>query len=46
MNKRQAITILEEYNEWRKGAETPMLKPQLITKALDYSIRFMKGETK
>jgi len=46
MNKRQSIHILEEYNQWRRGAEIPQPPPELIGKAIDYAIKFMKGETK
>lgn len=46
MNKRQSITILQEYNDWRRGAEIPQPPPNLIGKAIDFAIGFMKGEKK
>lgn len=35
MTLEEAIKILKEYNEWRRGAETEMLHPKTIGEAID-----------
>ena len=34
MNLQKAISVLNEYQEWRMGAEIPMLEPKQISEAI------------
>lgn len=38
IDESEALKILVEYNEWRRGAETEMLPPKLIGQAIDVAI--------
>jgi len=38
MTTEEAIKILKEYNEWRRGAEIPMPDQKLIGEAIDTAI--------
>jgi len=42
MKKSKAIKIIKEYQAWRLGAQTPQLKPKLITKALKKIIKMLE----
>ena len=42
MTLQEAIKILEEYNKWRRGAETPQLNPKIIGEAIDIAIHQLK----
>ena len=37
----QALNILKEYNDWRRGKETEMLNPKTIGKAIDKAIEVL-----
>lgn len=37
-----AIQILENYNQWRRGAEIPQPNPKEIVEAIDIAIRELK----
>jgi len=37
----QALNILKEYNDWRRGKETEMLNPKTIGKAIDKAIEIL-----
>lgn len=39
MTIEQAITILKEYNAWRNGAAVNMVRPELVTLAIDEVIK-------
>jgi len=41
MTTPQALKILKEYNDWRKGKETEMLNPKTIGKAIDKAIEIL-----
>ena len=38
MNKKELLKGLRKYEEWRKGAETPMPTPKEVTKYIDSAI--------
>jgi hypothetical protein len=38
MTKEEALKILIEYNQWRRGLEIEMLPPKLIGEAIDVAI--------
>ena len=38
MTEKQALNILKRYQEWRLGADTEMIGPKEITKAIDIVI--------
>lgn len=38
ISESEALKILVEYNEWRRGAESPMLDPKIIGQAIDVAI--------
>lgn len=42
MNITQAIEILERHQEWRKGADTGMVNPAVLSKAIDVILKFVK----
>jgi len=42
MTKEVALKILERHNEWRRGKEIPMLKPELIGIAVDKAIEVLR----
>lgn len=46
MDRFTAIDILKEFNEWRQGAETKMLHPKIITKAINKAIEEMEKQVK
>lgn len=46
MTIEQALEILIEYQEWRRGAEIPMQEPRIIGEAIDVAIEVLKGKTK
>jgi hypothetical protein len=39
----EAIELLELYNEWRRGAETPQPNPADVGIAIEMVIRELKG---
>ena len=43
MTLQQAISTLEYYQRWRKGADIPQPNPKEISEAIDISINLMKG---
>jgi hypothetical protein len=43
MDLKETIKVLVKHNEWRKGAETPMVEPKKISEALDTAINLLKG---
>jgi hypothetical protein len=43
MNLKETIEVLVNHNEWRKGAEIPMIEPKIISEALDNAINLLKG---
>jgi len=42
MTLKQALCILENYNEWRRGAEIPQPNPTEIGLAIDFILKFHK----
>ena len=46
MTTEEAIKILKEYNEWRRGAEIPMPEPKIIGEAIDTVIKFCEEQLK
>jgi hypothetical protein len=46
MTTKEAIKILEEHNEWRRGAETEMLNPTQIGLAIDVLLTEAKKNLK
>jgi len=42
MTKYKALQILENYQNWRRGAEITQPNPTKIGEALDYVIKFAK----
>lgn len=46
MDKYTAISILKEFNEWRQGADTKMLHPKIITKAINRIIMEVEKQDK
>ena len=44
MNKNWAIIILENYNQWRRGADIVQPSPELIGRAIDFAVGYLKGE--
>lgn len=38
----EAIAILEQYQKWRLGADTEMIHPKILTKALDLILTEVK----
>lgn len=42
MDKEVALKILERYNDWCRGKEIPMLKPELIGQAIDKAIEALR----
>ena len=45
MTIEQALEILIEYQEWRRGAEIPMQEPRIIGEAIDVAIEVLKEKT-
>lgn len=43
MTIKQAIKILKEHNEWRRGAETPQIEPKILGEAIDEVIDYFKN---
>ena len=46
MTIEQALEILIEYQEWRRGAEIPMQEPRIIGEAIDVAIELLQLELK
>ena len=46
MTTEQALEILIEHQEWRRGAEIPMQEPRIIGWAIDVAIEILKEKTK
>lgn len=44
MTIQHAIEVLQEYNAWRRGAETPQLPPALIGVAIQTVINYHKAK--
>jgi hypothetical protein len=42
MTRDEALNILVEYQEWRRGADTPQLDPKIIGEAIDKAIEILK----
>ena len=42
MTLKQAISILKQHNDWRKGAETPMIEPKELSMAIDLILKEVK----
>ena len=42
MTLERAIEILEAHQEWRKGADTDMIAPSIITEAIDTILKHLK----
>ena len=40
----EAITIIENYQAWRLGAETEMIDPKVITQAIDVILNEVKKQ--
>lgn len=40
MEIQEALKIVKEYQDWRRGADTEMLPPALIGEAIDVMIEF------
>ena len=45
MTIEQALEILIEHQEWRRGAEIPMQEPRIIGEAIDVAIEVLKKKT-
>lgn len=45
MNKKEAIEILSEYNEWRRGGHDVMPPPAIIGDAIDFAINELAKES-
>ena len=45
MTIEQALEILIEHQEWRRGAEIPMQEPRIIGEAIDMAIEVLKEKT-
>ncbi len=45
MSLEEAISIMDEYQAWRLGAETEQLNPNVITEAIDCVLNAVKNET-
>lgn len=43
MTNAEALEILKQYQAWRRGADTEMLKPKKISEALDIAIENLKN---
>lgn len=39
----ELIAFLENYNDWRRGADIPMPEPKEIGQALDKAIEILRG---
>jgi hypothetical protein len=37
------MVILDAYNEWRRGAETPQLDPRIIGEAIDTLLEHLRN---
>lgn len=46
MTIEQAIDILIEHQEWRRGAEIPMQEPRIIGEAIDVAIELLQLQLK
>ena len=46
MTKAEAIKILSEHNNWRRGGDMPMINPRLIGFAIDKAIEVLKQKRK
>lgn len=45
MNIQESTEILKKHNEWRKGSDKiEMIKPQIISKAIDTLIQYFEKE--
>lgn len=42
MTYKEAIDMLQQFNEWRRGAETEQIDPFIIGQAIDVAIEAMK----
>lgn len=42
MTLHEAITILEEYQAWRLGAETELINPKVLTQAINVILNEVK----
>jgi len=42
MDLNETISILEYYNEWRRGAEIEMPQPKIIGEAIESAIKLLK----
>lgn len=42
ITKEVALKILERHNDWRRGKEIPMLKPESIGLAIDKAIEILR----
>ena len=42
MTIESAITVLEQYNRWRKGADIPMPKQNDISEAIDFVVQYYR----
>ena len=44
MDAERAIAVLENHNNWRRGADIPMQDPQDIGEAVDIAVAVMKAQ--
>ena len=42
MTKNQCVKILTDYNAWRRGAETEMIRPEIVGLAIERAIHLLK----
>ena len=42
MDVQEALMLLEHHNKWRKGADIPMIKPNVLSEVIDTIIREYK----
>jgi hypothetical protein len=45
MNIQEAIVVLKLHNQWRKGAETPMIEPKELSEAIDAIVDYYHNKT-
>ena len=43
MNNKEALQILQEYNQWRRGSDKPMPNPKVIGLAIDQAVKVLSS---
>lgn len=46
MERKEIIEVLKKHNDWRRGADVPMLSPTLIGDAIDAAVLLLKEDGK